>query len=656
LPFRTVRASVLPSDKLYNIQTIFLDAISMSTLIAIPAAGPHATSIPAPSNRRLAWGLLVSLLLHALLLSLQFGVPGLRPGAGRPLSVVLAPSPVAPPVAPPVAVPPTPVPRVDMPAPVVPAVPDIAAPPPAPVTPAPGQPAPAPRRGFTLRDPAPALPAPPAPKPTPPARRTLRRRSRPRLQPPRTTLHTEVIARQASEDPSFVLPQPELPALTDVQAPAVEQPDTTPAPQVAQQVDEDAEALARADAERELAQQRAAEQEAKRAAERQLAEQRRAEELARQQVAEQARLAEQQRTQQLAEQRRADEMARQQLIEQQRVQQLAQQMADQRRAEEQARQQLAEQQRAQQIAEQRRADEAARQQLAEQQRAQQLAEQRRAEETARQQLAEQQRAQQLAEQRRAEEAARQQLAEQKLAQQQLAQQQLAEQQRARQLADQHQAEERAQQEAARQRAEELARKQAAQADAAQRLARQDGASRQPAAEQGGGLGGLSGNGGDGGARGLPGKDFGSRARELLRGIDVAKAVPPAMRAAEQAQQAVRRAFANAARHDVPLRMYIDSVRQKIERNATVSEAQLSSQAVHTDPVVSIAIRSDGSIEDVTILRSSGRPDIDEIVRRVVRLNARYAAFPANVAANYDVIELRRIWTFAGVLRLVEEVR
>jgi hypothetical protein len=30
-------------------------------------------------------------------------------------------------------------------------------------------------------------------------------------------LRTEVIARQASEDPSFVLPQPELPALADVQ-------------------------------------------------------------------------------------------------------------------------------------------------------------------------------------------------------------------------------------------------------------------------------------------------------------------------------------------------------------------------------------------------------------------------------------------------------
>jgi outer membrane biosynthesis protein TonB len=170
------------------------------------------------------------------------------------------------------------------------------------------------------------------------------------------------------------------------------------------------------------------------------------------------------------------------------------------------------------------------------------------------------------------------------------------------------------------------------------------------------MGQGTGEGTGGGSRGLAGGEFGSRARELLRGIDIAKAVPPAMRAAEHARQAVRRALADAARRDVPLRMYIDSVREKIERNAIVSPTQLSSDTVHTDPVVSIAIRSDGSIEDVTILRSSGRQDVDEIVRRIVRLNARYSAFPANVAANYDVIELRRIWTFAGVLRLVEEVR
>jgi hypothetical protein len=596
----------------------------MSTLTAIPVAGLRAPANPAPSNRRLAWGLLVSLLLHALLLSLQFGIPGLRPGAGRPLSVVLAPLPATP--APPIdTVMPAPVPVVTP----APRLPSAAVTPPAPPAPAvnapqPELPAPVQRRGFTLRDPAPAVPTPPTPKPAPPARRTPRRRLRPRVQPPKSTMHTEVIARQLSEDPSFVLPQPDIAPLTNVAEAPAEQEEAAAPPQVARQAEEEAAALARAGAERELAQQHVAEEEKRLAAE---------------------RLAEQQRVE---EQQRAEELARQQSVEQQR----AQQLTAQRQAEEMARQQLAEQQRVQQLAEQRRAEEQARQQLAEQQRAQQLAEQRRAEELARQQLAEQQRAQQLAEQRRAEESARQ---------------QLAEQQRAQQLAEQRQAEERAQQAAARQRAEELARQQAAEADAARRLARQDTAPGQASAEPGGdivradrgagaGIDAGTGQGAGAGSRGLPVRDFGSRARELLRGIDIAKAVPPAIRAAEQAQQAVRRALADAARRDVPVRMYLDSVRQKIERNAVVSQIQLSSGAVHTDPVVSIAIRSDGSIDDVTILRSSGRSDIDDIVRRIVGMNARYSAFPPNVAARYDVIELRRIWTFAGVLRLMEEVR
>jgi hypothetical protein len=170
-----------------------------------------------------------------------------------------------------------------------------------------------------------------------------------------------------------------------------------------------------------------------------------------------------------------------------------------------------------------------------------------------------------------------------------------------------------------------------------------------------------GSRGDGAGNGtLPraalGGDLASRAREMMRGIDILKPVPEAVRPAAEAARAVRRALAEAVRHDVPLRMYVDSVREKIERNAVLSEAQLAANVVRTDPIVSVAIRSDGSVEDVVILRSSGRSDIDEFVRRVVRLNARYSAFPPNVAAHYDVIELRRVWRFAGALRLLEEMR
>jgi hypothetical protein len=48
--------------------------------------------------------------------------------------------------------------------------------------------------------------------------------------------------------------------------------------------------------------------------------------------------------------------------------------------------------------------------------------------------------------------------------------------------------------------------------------------------------------------------------------------------------------------------------------------------------------------------------VDEAVRRIVQVNARYSAFPPNIAARYDVIEIRRVWSFDEVLKLIEEVR
>jgi len=243
------------------------------------------------------------------------------------------------------------------------------------------------------------------------------------------------------------------------------------------------------------------------------------------------------------------------------------------------------------------------------------------------------RAQQLAEQRRAEDAVRQ---------------QLADQERARQ-ADR----------TARRQAEENARlaQEPARRDRERDLAGAGGAASGPARTEGrSGDGAGRGNGDGSLPRAALGSDLASRAREMMRGIDILQPVPQAVRPAEDATRAVRRALAEAARRDIPLRMYIDSVRQKIERNAVLGVSQLAADVVRTDPIVSVAIRSDGSVEDVVILRSSGRADTDEFVRRIVRLNARYAAFPPNVAANYDVIELRRVWSFAGALRLLEEMR
>jgi len=72
---------------------------------------------------------------------------------------------------------------------------------------------------------------------------------------------------------------------------------------------------------------------------------------------------------------------------------------------------------------------------------------------------------------------------------------------------------------------------------------------------------------------------------------------------------------------------------------------------HTDPVVTVAVRSDGSVESVTFVQSSGVAALDEAIRRVVQSQTPYAAFPPALAREFDVIEIRRTWYFDVAIRL-----
>ena len=62
-------------------------------------------------------------------------------------------------------------------------------------------------------------------------------------------------------------------------------------------------------------------------------------------------------------------------------------------------------------------------------------------------------------------------------------------------------------------------------------------------------------------------------------------------------------------------------------------------------MVTVAVRSDGTIETVTLVVSSGVPDIDEAVRRIVQSHAPHLPFPPDLARDYDVAEIRRTWIF-----------
>jgi TonB family protein len=67
--------------------------------------------------------------------------------------------------------------------------------------------------------------------------------------------------------------------------------------------------------------------------------------------------------------------------------------------------------------------------------------------------------------------------------------------------------------------------------------------------------------------------------------------------------------------------------------------------------VTVAIRSDGSIESITFVRSSGIAAIDDAIRRIVHSQTPNLPFQPALARDFDVIEIRRTWHFDTAIRL-----
>jgi chemotaxis protein histidine kinase CheA len=98
-------------------------------------------------------------------------------------------------------------------------------------------------------------------------------------------------------------------------------------------------------------------------------------------------------------------------------------------------------------------------------------------------------------------------------------------------------------------------------------------------------------------------------------------------------------------------LYVEAWSRKIQLNMTFEMVREAAKQPHKDPLVTVAIRSDGSVESVTFVQSSGVAALDEAIRRVIHSQTPYQVFPPGLAREFDVIEIRRTWYFDMAIRL-----
>lgn len=92
--------------------------------------------------------------------------------------------------------------------------------------------------------------------------------------------------------------------------------------------------------------------------------------------------------------------------------------------------------------------------------------------------------------------------------------------------------------------------------------------------------------------------------------------------------------------------YRDDWRKKVERIGNLNYPEEARRGgIYGSLRLLVVIRSDGSIDKMAVLESSGQDVLDQAALNIVRLSAPFAPFSGELAARYDQVEVIRTWRF-----------
>jgi len=117
---------------------------------------------------------------------------------------------------------------------------------------------------------------------------------------------------------------------------------------------------------------------------------------------------------------------------------------------------------------------------------------------------------------------------------------------------------------------------------------------------------------------------------------------------EEYQKRPKRRFLGARAKAADDALYLEAWRQKVERICNMNyPAAARNQKLYGRLQLTVSIRSDGSIEGITIDKSSGSKVLDNAAINIVKLAAPYSKFSAKMKKTTDILGITRTWTFTN---------
>jgi len=146
------------------------------------------------------------------------------------------------------------------------------------------------------------------------------------------------------------------------------------------------------------------------------------------------------------------------------------------------------------------------------------------------------------------------------------------------------------------------------------------------------------------------------ANELMqRTLEAMKLEAQVAKEMEAYQKRPKRHFVGARAEEYRFARYVEDWRLKIERVGNLNyPAAAREQHLYGSLLLTVSIRSDGSVEGVEVNRSSGSRILDAAAVKIVEMSGPFASFPPDIKRDTDVLHITRTWMFTKADALVSQ--
>jgi len=114
---------------------------------------------------------------------------------------------------------------------------------------------------------------------------------------------------------------------------------------------------------------------------------------------------------------------------------------------------------------------------------------------------------------------------------------------------------------------------------------------------------------------------------------------------QEYQERPRRKFIGANASEYRFAQYEEDWRAKVERIGTNNYPDEARGKLYGSLQLSVTLRPDGNVESVYLDRSSGLKVLDAAALKIVRMATPFAAFPADIRRDTDLLTITRTWFF-----------